>query len=116
MVFDVAQADSAIRFRDAAHDIHRRTMLRNAHVHAIGRIAVHAFDFIESAVARQMAALLIGHFAMAAQRKYQRNILRANSGGVQFIQQRGHHAIGGHRAGNIGCNDGDLFAGLHNFG
>ena len=111
VVLDVAQADAPVRLRHPPVDVHRGTPGRGAHMDTVVYIQVHAADLPPGLLSRKMGHLFRGVLAVAAQGKYQRNVLRAHTGAVQFLQNRRQHGPGGHGPGDVAGDDGHLLTG-----
>ena len=113
VIFNVAQTDSPVGLRHHPRDVHRGSRPGDAHTHAVGRLAVHAGDFVPRPFPCQLSALFGGVLPVGAQGEHQRDILPPDTGGIQLVQQRGHDFIGRHGAGDVTGDDGHLFPGVH---
>ena len=107
VVLDIAQADAPVRLRHHPGDVHRCAPAGDAQADAVLRVAVHAADLLKGPLPCQLSHLLCRVGPVAAQGEHQGDVLRADTGLIQLVQQGRHHCPGGYGAGDVAGDDGD---------
>ena len=76
-------------------------------------ITIHAGNLIPSTISGQMTLLFFCVATVAAQGEHQSDILFFYTGGIQLVQQGGHHFPCGHGASDIAGNDDNFLVGMY---
>ena len=111
VVLDVAQTYAPVRLGHHPGDIHRGATAGAAKADAILRVAVHAAYPAHGLGSGQTGHLLGRMLSVAAQGEHQGHVLVPYPRRFQLVQQGAHYLPGGHGAGHVAADDGDLFPG-----
>lgn len=88
MILNVGKADHAVCFGYGTENIHRCPGIRRTKVYTVIRIGIHTAQFFPPSFTGQMALLLRGVAAMAAQCEDKRYILSFYVRSIEAIEQR----------------------------
>ena len=91
--FDIAGADSEVRLRHAARDVHERSGARRAEVDAVVRVGVLAADALKYRVARELSFFFFGVMPVRAKREYDGHVLIPAACRRELIQNSGQNLI-----------------------
>ena len=115
MVFHIACQNAAIRFRHGFENVHGSTVFAGAHMDALLRITVHAFDAAVNVFPYQPFHFFFRLFSVGAKAEDHRNVLILYPCLFQFFHHAGNHDPGRRRPGHVAGYDNHLFPGLHDF-